>query len=115
MNKEQILEEFEKMLTCINPNCDGKGSIPVQRYEGEWEAEQCEYCFVKRFPVRDFISNLLTQQQENFVKMVEQKMFSETENWNHRFPDEWYGCCGSEELHGYNQAIKDILSAIKGE
>jgi hypothetical protein len=62
---EMKCEEFEKEFTCITHGCDGNGTIPVQNSEGEWEPEQCEYCFVKRFPARDFLRLSLEQCPNN--------------------------------------------------
>jgi hypothetical protein len=48
-------ETYLNTFKCIDSNCDGNGSIPVQNYEGEWEADPCEYCYVVRFPTKELI------------------------------------------------------------
>lgn len=58
MTIQDIEKEFDDKFKCINVdnlNCDSKGNIPVQVGEGEFEAEQCEYCFQRLFKYKDFI------------------------------------------------------------
>lgn len=62
-------ERFSEVIKCINSSCDGKGSIPVQVGEEEWEAEQCQYCFEIRFPAieafkKEFTNLYTTLQKE---------------------------------------------------
>lgn len=56
---EGIVREFEEKLKCIDSNCDQRGNIPHQVAEGQWEAQQCEYCFVIRFPTIDWLRTTL--------------------------------------------------------
>ena len=87
--KERV-EEFEKLLPCINRDCDGKGSIPERDGEGNWQQAQCEYCFVVRFPMFKAITKALKQTEERVIgemkmeEMVwaEPLVGSELETWN---------------------------------
>ncbi len=36
------LQGLLKVAKC--PNCDGSGAMPHQVADGEWEAEQCQWC-----------------------------------------------------------------------
>lgn len=62
---EQIMEEFDKSLKCINKDCDQNGCIPtmVEGSDGEpaWEAQQCQYCFEIRFPAQELFKSSLKQ------------------------------------------------------
>lgn len=61
-------KEFDEAFCfkCINNDCDGMGNIPVRDSDGDWTAEQCQYCFEKRFPAKQFllssIKEVLTEQ-----------------------------------------------------
>lgn len=57
MNKIQenkIREKFLEKFKCTNSDCDGKGNIPHQIGEDDWETEQCQICFEYRFGIADF-------------------------------------------------------------
>jgi hypothetical protein len=53
--------EFDKEFKCINSNCDSKGNIPVKDADGDWVAEQCQYCFERLFKYKDFIRKVVAQ------------------------------------------------------
>ena len=59
---EERVEEFSKDFTCINNHCDQSGCIPHQTEEG-WEPQQCEYCYVVRFPLIEKYTQALTEQR----------------------------------------------------
>ena len=40
----EALESLLSVAKCPNNACDGKGSIPRQVSENEWEAEHCQWC-----------------------------------------------------------------------
>lgn len=54
---EELKSSFEERFKCIDRNCDGAGNIPHQIAEGEWEAQQCQFCFEHRFPLLSFIAD----------------------------------------------------------
>lgn len=70
--KEQLEKEFDKIMPCIELNCNGEGIIAkeVTRDNGDSdiEPEQCQFCYTVRFPARETfiqnIENILT----NFIK-----------------------------------------------
>ena len=41
-NEIKRLQGLLKVAKC--PNCDGSGAMPHQVADGEWEAEQCQWC-----------------------------------------------------------------------
>jgi len=49
--------EFDEKFKCINSDCDQNGSIPHQVSDDEWEAQQCQFCFEYRFPIKSFITS----------------------------------------------------------
>ena len=75
--KERV-QEFEKLLPCINRDCDGKGSIPERDGEGNWQQAQCEYCFVVRFPMFKAITKALKQTEERVIGEIETIMDKDT-------------------------------------
>jgi len=42
--RREIIKGRELLAFAKCPNCDGSGATAVQVAEGEWEAEQCQWC-----------------------------------------------------------------------
>ena len=60
---EQLPEEIERMLRFNCPNgCDGQGSYHEMGSDGEWEQEQCQWCFEFGMPARESLTTYLDQQ-----------------------------------------------------
>lgn len=67
---EEQNREFETVFKCINSDCDQNGNIPVPDGEGDWSAEQCQYCFEIRFPALEKFK----QSQIALIKAVVEKI-----------------------------------------
>ncbi len=50
-NKKDKVREIEKLLPCINRDCDNDGICVVADDQGDACQEQCQFCFEVRFPV----------------------------------------------------------------
>lgn len=77
---EKGIEEFNDKFKCINferLGCDNLGNIPVQVGEGEWEAEQCQYCFERLFKYREFIRTTYTERLLSAVEREIEGMIKE--------------------------------------
>ena len=98
--------EFEEKFKCINAviGCDSKGNIPVQVSEGEWEAEQCEYCFERLFKYQSFLHSSQLRLIEEVKKMCEGKKKEYRD-----FPNGY----NSDKEIAYNQALDDIISTLE--
>lgn len=113
-------EEFEKQFKCINAEslgCDSKGNIPVQTGEGEWEAEQCQYCFERLFKYKDFIIQLLAAERKALIAKVRGEVdkiernnhLMRGENIKHEKEELW--CCldcydDSKAKEAFNTVLK---------
>lgn len=53
--RTKILEAFP----CIDVSCDQQGTIPHQVSDNEWEPEQCQFCWERRFPAADQILSVI--------------------------------------------------------
>ena len=74
-------KEFDEKFKCIQSDCDGNGIIPspVDTPNGtEWEAQQCQFHAEYLFPIKSFISQLLTHQKEELVKKAT-KLFEDAD------------------------------------
>lgn len=66
---EEMVATFMQDFKCIHTNCDGRGNIPHQTSEDEWEAEQCQFCYEFRFKVEGFLHLV----DENAVRRTKQE------------------------------------------
>ena len=64
MTTHNTREGIEKLLPCIDPQCDGHGTTITVNRDGEPEQMQCEYCYRERFPILDFIHQELQKARE---------------------------------------------------
>jgi len=45
MNEIEKLKALLKVAKCPNIDCDNQGNIAVRDQDGDWEAEQCQWCY----------------------------------------------------------------------
>jgi len=50
--------EKEVVPDCPNSSCDQNGTIANQVAEGEWEPEQCQFCYQVRLPLKEKFASL---------------------------------------------------------
>lgn len=67
ITKQTIREEFDKLLPCIQLGCDNNGSIAEKVGEDEWEQNQCQYCFERRFPIIDLYDSQIQSLLEQII------------------------------------------------
>jgi len=97
---KQREEEFDKNFKCINPNCDGKGNIPHQVGEYEWETEQCQYCFEVLFKQKKF--------HQETIALVIDEVIKEIEEIAEDPPLE-----SNERRRGYHEMADNIINKLK--
>ena len=61
---EEWSKEFDKKFPCVEDGCDNNGTISRYDRDGDQEVRQCQWCFEKRLPIKDFIRSLLHQSYE---------------------------------------------------
>ena len=52
---EKLIGELNEKIPCTKYECDGNGVIVFLDEKGELQTEQCDYCFLVRFPIIDLI------------------------------------------------------------
>ncbi len=63
-------EGIEKLLPCIDPQCDNHGTTITVNSDGEPEQMQCEYCYRERFPILDFIHQELQKARDELAAEI---------------------------------------------
>lgn len=73
---EDLVQELRTLhcFRCIDSNCDGRGNIPHQVGENEWEAQQCQYCAEIRLPTIEFFHKALTTAIESERARIQEAM-----------------------------------------
>ena len=101
-------KDFDKKFPCIQPDCDGKGNIPVQVGDDEWEADQCQFHAEYLFPLKDFISQEVKKERERIEKVVLDRKagFKKT----YRVADRHVFECVTEAV---NHFLDDIIKEIR--
>lgn len=118
---EKGIEEFNDKFKCINferLGCDNLGNIPVQVGEGEWEAEQCQYCFERLFKYREFIRTTYTERLLSAVEREIEGMIKEKIQMSELLADE-YGegndldsGCDPKEMLNHVLSAKAVLESL---
>lgn len=104
--QEEVVNKQNKVVKQLSSNQD---------QPAEWESEFDDYWFISekrtrgstnahRYEVKAFIKVLLSQQKQNLIREVEKKQ-KEVDCMD----------VDASEKEGYNEAIKDFLSLLKGE
>lgn len=115
MTQNKSVEEVMKDFTCINSQCDGYGNIPHQVSEDEWEAEQCQFCFEYRFPLKVLLQQERQISQKKEREIVEEviRLSDEAERRNETEFNEWRAFKGfRNELHDWAKE-KGIITPNK--
>ena len=68
---EEWTKSFDEKFPCIQSDCDGKGSIPHQVAEDEWEAQQCEFHAKYLFPFKALLLSHKEQWKERASKHLQ--------------------------------------------
>lgn len=63
-------EGIEKLLPCIDPQCDNHGTTITVNSDGEPEQMQCEYCYRERFPIIEFHHQELQKARESERELI---------------------------------------------
>lgn len=87
-------------------------NLPSEKVCGNCTKDTDTYTYYDRETIALHDIRLINFILDLIEKEVEKKVFTDNEKWNDRFPKEWVGCCGEEEPHGYNLAVKDISTII---
>lgn len=58
-----VVAELAELFKCIDDRCDNRGNIPHQVSDDEWEAQKCQFCFEKRFPMIESLRTKLKEAQ----------------------------------------------------
>ena len=70
---EEWSKEFDKKFPCVEDGCDNNGTISGYDRDGYREVQQCQWCFEKRLPIKDFISSFLHQSYEQGKREMGEK------------------------------------------
>lgn len=106
--------EWQELSKCINPNCDNNGTIPncVIGEDGEesWEPQQCEYCYVKRFPLKELILKIESQTIKNCAEKVRNRKINITPY----VPGKTFyvGIGASDKNKVHDQALEDAANSL---